>query len=175
MGLNIIKLLHPRQFRSATMKLKLGCIVVLLQLPTWLLPCHAEDERDMRYWKFSEEGYVPEISDRLKRRKHWGFINRAGEFVIAPQYESALDFYEGLAAVKMDGKWGFINTAGKMEIPPRYWRCGSFKDGRALIVIPGNARPPSTNANWLNQEVDFGKFWQLDQRGPNAWGWEGHH
>lgn len=37
-----------------------------------------------------------------------GFVDANGEWVIAPQFEEALPFSEGVAAVKVDGKWGYI-------------------------------------------------------------------
>lgn len=37
-----------------------------------------------------------------------GFVDANGNWVIAPQFEEALPFSEGVAAVKVDGKWGYI-------------------------------------------------------------------
>ena len=40
----------------------------------------------------------------------FGYINKAGEFVIEPQFDDAFSFSEGLANVRIDGffrsKWG---------------------------------------------------------------------
>lgn len=46
----------------------------------------------------------------------WGYVNEAGDIVIAFQYQKALPFSEGLAAV-YDGKfWGFIDETGTLAI-----------------------------------------------------------
>ena len=49
-----------------------------------------------------------------------GFINKAGEFVINPQFDGAWSFSEGLAWVKIGDKWGFINKAGEFVINPQF-------------------------------------------------------
>ncbi|MCK9476019.1 MAG: WG repeat-containing protein [Candidatus Muirbacterium halophilum] len=48
----------------------------------------------------------------------WGFINKAGEFVINPQFEVAMPFFEGMAAVRYGGKWGYIKQNGDFHIMP---------------------------------------------------------
>jgi hypothetical protein len=53
------------------------------------------------------------------------------EIVIQPKYDYALDFYSGLAAVKLSGKWGFINTEGELLIPNKYKSVSSFDHGYA--------------------------------------------
>jgi hypothetical protein len=123
-----------------------------------------EDARDF------SDGYAA-----VCKGHQWGFVDKSGAFAINPKYELALDFHEGLAAVKVAGKWGFINTAGKMVIPARYWRCLSFSNGRALVLVPGNKPPVSTNATWVDQELDFDRLWQFEPSRPSAFGWEEHH
>ena len=61
--------------------------------------------------------------------------NAAYTEVIAPQYEDALDFSEGLAAVKKDGKWGFIDKTGAEVIPFIYDVVQPFSDGLALARL----------------------------------------
>jgi hypothetical protein len=46
-----------------------------------------------------------------------GFIDRTGRFAIQPAFESAHDFEEGLAAVRIEGRWGFTDTTGRIVIP----------------------------------------------------------
>lgn len=52
---------------------------------------------------------------------------------IAPRYENAKTFSEGLAAVKQGGKWGYIDTDGKTVIPFQYDLAHSFKEGLAIV------------------------------------------
>lgn len=56
----------------------------------------------------------------------------------ADSYSSAGDFYEGLAAVKVNNKWGFIDSSGKMVIAPQFnpYQAqfnGYFSDGLVAI------------------------------------------
>ena len=96
-----------------------------------------------------------------KDKGGWGFINRAGDFIIPPVYKYARPFYEGKAAVApkkgLDGKansrtlYGFINQVGAMIVPPLYegsdirfseglcavWNKGyGFIDEKGAEVIP---------------------------------------
>jgi TonB family protein len=48
--------------------------------------------------------------------------------VIPYQFEDADDFYEGLAAVKLEGKWGFIDKTGKMIISNQFELVRNFSD-----------------------------------------------
>lgn len=50
----------------------------------------------------------------VKIKKLWGYVDRNGKEVIAPQYESTLyDFEEGVASVKLNGNWIDIDQKGK--------------------------------------------------------------
>ena len=49
----------------------------------------------------------------VRYKKHFGFINHKGEFVIEPTLRQAFSFSEGVAQVEIDGKWGLINTKGE--------------------------------------------------------------
>jgi len=93
------------------------------------------------------EGLVP-----VGMKEKTGFMDAAGKLVIAPQFEDAEDFNEGLAAVKVRSeettwcprepsgsrkgftmKWGYIDKTGKFVIPPQYESAGRFSEGLAPI------------------------------------------
>jgi hypothetical protein len=65
----------------------------------------------------------------------FGFIDKMGQFVISPQYESVGDFAEGLAAISVNGKWGFINKENEMVIQPEYNYAEDFKNGYVAIKL----------------------------------------
>lgn len=50
----------------------------------------------------------------------YGFINKTGEFVVSPIYDSVSDFHNGIALVERGGQYGFIDQTGKEFIPPQY-------------------------------------------------------
>jgi len=69
----------------------------------------------------------------------WGFINRTGQFVIKPQFNSVGEFSEGLASVSLAGNnlVGYIDKQGKLIVPAAYWYAGPFRNGLAVVVNPG--------------------------------------
>ena len=50
-------------------------------------------------------------------RGKYGFIDGSGRVRIGPQFDGALPFTEGLAAVRLGDKWGFIDPSGKVVVP----------------------------------------------------------
>src|SRR5688500_8297711 len=77
--------------------------------------------------KFSEGLATVEVQN-----KGWGFIDKNGTLVIPPQFESALSFSEGLAAVLLDDKWGFIDKNGILVIENQFDQVAHFSEGVAL-------------------------------------------
>ncbi|MBQ6952023.1 MAG: WG repeat-containing protein [Clostridia bacterium] len=82
--------------------------------------------------------YAPQYHDGLIRVKtadeKWGFIDNTGAEVIAPRFQEASEFSNGLAAVKQDGKWGYIGTDGNFRIEPVFLSALSFNEnGRAEV------------------------------------------
>lgn len=65
----------------------------------------------------------------------YGFVDRKGNVVIPFDYSAGLEFSEGLAAVKKDGKWGYIDKTGKEIIPYIFDNAKSFSEGLAPVEI----------------------------------------
>lgn len=63
----------------------------------------------------------------------WQFIDKTGKVVINGSFEGAMDFYDGLAAVKVGKLWGFIDRRGTFVIRPAFREAHSFSDGLALV------------------------------------------
>ena len=55
------------------------------------------------------------------------------EELIAPRYEDAKLFNDGLAPVKQDGKWGYINLEGEVVIGFKYDVANIFSEGLAVV------------------------------------------
>jgi len=99
------------------------------------------------------EGLLP-----LEVKNKWGYTDRTGKIVIAPQFEDAEDFSEGLAPVKIHGdetvwcprdesgnragftmRWGYIDKTGKLIIPAQFESAAPFSEGLAVIHQCGKA------------------------------------
>jgi hypothetical protein len=59
------------------------------------------------------------------------------KWTIEPQFDVAWSFYEGLAAIKKDGRWGFIDKTGAIVIQPEFDGVKNFSDGMAAIKQKG--------------------------------------
>jgi hypothetical protein len=68
--------------------------------------------------------------------KKCGYINKTGDVVIGPQFDYAMPFKEGRAAVFKNGYWQFLDSHGMLH-PQKYASISSFNDGLANVVIPG--------------------------------------
>jgi len=64
----------------------------------------------------------------------WGFVNMAGEVVIAPAYEDARSFSYGLAGVKNGEFWSFINTEGQSAITGEFLDANYFNKAGGCFV-----------------------------------------
>lgn len=77
--------------------------------------CETEDE-------YSDDfSYEDDPSlQRPEIRTRYGYINRQGNYVIAPEFQQADPFKNGLARVKIDNKTGIIDRTGAYVIEPHY-------------------------------------------------------
>ena len=95
--------------------------------------------------------YPSEGLFRIKENKV-GFADESGEIIIKPEYDDALPFSDGLAAVcfgcsfeadgeytlRAVGKWGFINKANERVVPLQYDKViHSFQNGIAEVEFDG--------------------------------------
>ena len=98
----------------------------LVALTLWLAACGATPTTDDTSSTGSERTLAP------------------GTFVINPQFDDALSFSEGLAAVRIGdsetGKWGYIDTTGQMVINPRFDGVSGFTDGLAVVLVDDDER-----------------------------------
>lgn len=68
----------------------------------------------------------------------YGYVDASGTMVIAPRFDDAQAFSEGLAAVRIgnpeDGKWGYINASGELVILPQFAGASFFCEGMAAVT-----------------------------------------
>ncbi|MBD9420770.1 WG repeat-containing protein [Achromobacter sp. ACM04] len=69
----------------------------------------------------------------------WGYLDKRGRMAIAPSFQEAKSFQNGLAAVNQDGLWGYIDTQGQWAIKPRFSEATGFNaEGSALAEEDGH-------------------------------------
>ncbi|MBP9091072.1 WG repeat-containing protein [bacterium] len=74
-----------------------------------------------------------------KQGSHYGrqYFDKNGKLAIAQEFNDALRFNEGLAAVQVgngiDQRWGYIDKAGKFVIQPIYAKASPFHEGLACV------------------------------------------
>jgi hypothetical protein len=102
---------------------------------------YPEPEPDERYEDFDDINPFFEGLAAFRRDYKYGFVNRQANIVIAPQFEIAGFFSEGLAPVEIDkgqnyrGSWGYINRQGKLVIKSQFDWAWEFSEGRALVAV----------------------------------------
>ena len=91
---------------------------------TMVIPAKYEAAQDF------SEGLAP-----VMHRGKWGFIDKAGAFVIKPKLrtDSISGFHEGLALVKEKKGWSFIDRSGKKAFHTRYEAVAPFEGGLAEV------------------------------------------
>ena len=57
------------------------------------------------------------------------YVDKAGKVKIAPQFEQAAPFSDGLAVVSMGGRAGYIDKDGKFAINPQFDSGAPFTTG----------------------------------------------
>lgn len=67
----------------------------------------------------------------------WGFVDTEGKIVIEPQYDDALSFVNGFAAVCKDGQWGYINTANEACVDFQFDGALNFNESGVSFVCDG--------------------------------------
>ena len=85
--------------------------------------------------------FLSELPAAVKIGDKWGFVDTTGALVIEAQYDDALSFVNGFAAVCKDGKWGYINTSNEI--------CIEFQFDDALNFNENNVSFVKENDDWV--------------------------
>ena len=113
---------------------------------------NGEDPEDI----FDSVGYFDNGFARVILNNKWNFINKNRELISDEWFYNVGSFYEGFAAVKIEGKgWNFINQNGEYISEDWYDYVWFFYDGFAMVYIEGKG------CNFINQN---GKIIS-----PNQW------
>ncbi len=71
----------------------------------------------------------------IEKNGKWGYINEEGTELIAPQFDDANLFSEGLAVVAMKDRSGYIGKSGKIVLPFSYTEADPFRTGFAIVLV----------------------------------------
>lgn len=118
----------------------------ILFLSTSLVLCFSGIAQQNFEWAFTTNQYdrCNDFSDGLAIVKigfKRGYINRAGEIHIAPEYNIIDAYSEDLASAgyidfkTMDAKSGYINRAGEFVIKPQFEVTSPFQEGYACVRL----------------------------------------
>ncbi|HEX8845611.1 MAG TPA: WG repeat-containing protein [Pyrinomonadaceae bacterium] len=75
------------------------------------------------------------LGEPPKRVCKYGFKDEKGVEVIAPQFEHARDFADGLAVVIIDKRFGYIGGEGRVAIAPQFEHAEDFSEGLAAVQV----------------------------------------
>ena len=64
---------------------------------------------------------------------NYGVINKTGNWVVQPTYDSIASYRDGLARVRHRQSFEFIDKSGKVVIPHKFNQVNSFSDGLAAF------------------------------------------
>lgn len=101
------------------------------------------EPRDLSTGLFSQ-GVAPSMGRMADGKFAWGYIDRAGAWKIAPQFQDAKGFSGGRAAVGVPDEWGkvkygYIDESGALVIKPQFDKAFPFS-GAARVEIEGRVR-----------------------------------
>ncbi|HKR01439.1 MAG TPA: WG repeat-containing protein [Pyrinomonadaceae bacterium] len=102
---------------------------------------YPEPEADERFEDFEDLSPFSEGLATFRKDYKEGFVNQSGKVVIAPRFDFAGYFSEGLAPVNIkrgesyDGGWGYINARGETVIKSKFDWAWEFSEGRALVAM----------------------------------------
>jgi hypothetical protein len=72
----------------------------------------------------------------------WGYVDRTGKVVVAPRFDAAGRFSEGLAPVRLGRQLGYADATGALVLAPEFEPADGtlhrkFSDGRAVVRKAG--------------------------------------
>lgn len=99
------------------------------------------------------------VSDEQSGR--WGFINKRGEMVIKPKFDSVECFRNGLATATLNGKVGLIDKTGEFVLQPKFDHLMAAHIGSGAGVAHYSSQglmPIASDAHWGFADSKTGKI-----------------
>lgn len=92
----------------------------------------------------------------VQKNGKWGYANPQGKTVVAPQFNVAGPFAEGMAPVQKGDKWGYINSKGKFVVEPKFDDALPFSAGLAAVQMGTKSGYIDQTGNLvINTELDY--------------------
>jgi hypothetical protein len=67
----------------------------------------------------------------------WGFVGADGVVAMAPRFEGAKSFANGMAAATRDGLWGYVDESFEFGIEPEFADATYFSEKGSSLVLDG--------------------------------------
>lgn len=115
------------------------------------------DTGDERHYYRSVNSFREGLAVACAFNNKYGYIDIDGRTRIAPVFDNAEDFREGLAVVRINNKYGYIDIRGKTRIQCRFERAEGFHNGLAAVNIGGSV-DQSYDHRW-EYTCDYGGKW----------------
>lgn len=121
---------------------------------TFLQKFFMEDTGKFGYYKVI--GIKP-AEDFRRKKLNVDEFSEEKKVVISPQFEDALQFSEGLAAVKYNGLWGLIDEHNSWQIEPVFNEIGEHYSSGDGIAFRDKLAPAVKDKLWgyINSKGDF--------------------
>ncbi|MBE9067631.1 WG repeat-containing protein [Leptolyngbya cf. ectocarpi LEGE 11479] len=85
--------------------------------------------------KKTQDNRVATLFQASDGRLKWGYFDEVGTIAIAPQFDTAGHFSEGLAPVSNSGQYGFVDPTGNLTIPLQFDAAQPFSEGLAAVRV----------------------------------------
>lgn len=107
------------------------------QVALWVFPSETPESQMSSVGDIEVVGYYQDGVAVVKYQNKYGFVNKYGQYIAAPEYQEVQLFCEGYAPVKHNGKWSFINQKGALLTDFVYEYVGIFNLGLAAVKRDG--------------------------------------
>ncbi|CAM4359041.1 WG repeat-containing protein [Kerstersia similis] len=137
-GLRLTAISRPAAWLAACLWLGMGWNHAAHANGNWYAGCSREGEANYCYRPYAEGLAAVQLGSLDESLPAWGYLNAAGELAIAPAFEDAASFQNGLAAVARDNQWGYIDSTGAWVIAPAFEQATGFNaEGTAIVEANG--------------------------------------
>lgn len=88
--------------------------------------------------RFEDAGVFVAGLAPAKLAGRWGYIDKSGRWIVAPQFKSASSFNDTFAVIQgEDGRYGLISFSGDIILEPQFEEIQRFSSGMAAFKLGG--------------------------------------